>query len=92
VNSSSTYTYDMRTQVYAQPTFARQTLLRFLTVNRRHLDGLVTSREVAVERRDLFPAGTPLVELINVGVKDQGVAPTVLDAVLAELGTQKKCA
>jgi small subunit ribosomal protein S29 len=80
----------MRTQVYAQPTFAYQTLLRFHTVNRPHLATLTTQKPVEVERREPVPAGTPLVDLVGIGLKDHSVAPTVLEAVLAELGAQDK--
>ncbi|KAH7929052.1 hypothetical protein BV22DRAFT_1102642 [Leucogyrophana mollusca] len=88
VNSTTTYTYDMRTRTYLQPVFAYQTLQRFLAVNRAGLEGLVTQGEVEVGRRDEVPKGTPLVELIDIGLRDQSVAPTVLSAVLEELGRQ----
>jgi hypothetical protein len=88
VNSSTTYNYDMRTQIYSQPAFAHQTLQRLLGTNNSILNSLRTTREVHVERRDVIPVGTSLAELISIGNKDQSVAPTVLDAVLAELGQQ----
>ncbi|TFY79925.1 hypothetical protein EWM64_g4084 [Hericium alpestre] len=88
VNSSSPYYYDLRTQTYLQPIFAYQTLQRFLTVNPSTLERLQTSAPIEIERRDPVPAGTPLVELIDVGLKDQLVAPTVLTALMEELGKQ----
>jgi small subunit ribosomal protein S29 len=90
VNSSSAYQYDMRTQTYSQPTFASQTLRRFLAVNVAALKNMTTQKEVGIERRASLPAGTSLVDLINVGLKDQSVAPTVLEALLSELGSQKE--
>jgi small subunit ribosomal protein S29 len=90
VNSSTTYTYDMRTQTYAQPVFAFETLKRLLESNMRALKALKTEQSVAIERRADVPAGTPLVDLIQLGLRDQAIAPTVLEAVLAELGLQTK--
>ncbi|KAI0045817.1 hypothetical protein FA95DRAFT_1560786 [Auriscalpium vulgare] len=90
VNSTSAYTYDPRTQTYQQPVFAYQTLQRFLTVNATALGKLSISSPVEIERRETLPVGTPLKDLIDVGLKDQSVAPTVLEALLAELGRQQK--
>jgi small subunit ribosomal protein S29 len=90
VNSSSTYNYDIRTQVYSQPSFAFETLQRLLGANEPILNSLQTTKEVAVERRAPIKAGTSLTELIRVGMQDQSVAATVLEAVLAELGAQNK--
>jgi hypothetical protein len=90
VNSSSTYSYDMRTQVYTQPSFAYQTLQRLLGVNGSILNAMQTSKDVEIERRSPIKAGTSLAELVRVGTQDQSVASTVLEAVLAELGSQEK--
>ncbi|KAG1804613.1 mitochondrial ribosomal death-associated protein 3-domain-containing protein [Suillus variegatus] len=88
VNSTTAHTYDMRTRTYSQPIFAYQTLQRFLKVNALRLEQLRTQTEIEIERRPPVPPGTPLVELINIGLKDQGHAPTVLGAVLEEIGKQ----
>ncbi|KAH7910195.1 mitochondrial ribosomal death-associated protein 3-domain-containing protein [Hygrophoropsis aurantiaca] len=89
VNSTTTYAYDMRTQTYLQPVFAFQTLQRFLTVNEAKLTSLFSQQEVELERRPALPVGTPLIDLINVGIRDQTLAPSVLSALLEELGRQK---
>ncbi|KAI6024439.1 mitochondrial ribosomal death-associated protein 3-domain-containing protein [Pisolithus marmoratus] len=88
VNSKTSYTYDPRTQTYAQPVFAYQTLQRLLTVNGPRLEQLCTQAGVEVERRGTVPAGTTLADLVRVGTKEQVLAPTVLAAVLSELGKQ----
>jgi small subunit ribosomal protein S29 len=88
VNSSTAYAYDQRTHTFGQPTFAHQTLRRFADVNAAALKSLQTQRVIDIERRAPLPANTPLMELINIGLKDQSAAPTVLDCLLAELGTQ----
>ncbi|KAI0060655.1 hypothetical protein BV25DRAFT_1954404 [Artomyces pyxidatus] len=88
VNSTTPYVYDLRTQTYQQPIFAYQTLQRLLTVNSSALDRLVTETEVEIEKRAPLPSGTPLKTLIDVGLKDQSVAPTVLSALIEELGKQ----
>lgn len=89
VNSTSLYTYDLRTQTYLQPAYAYQTLQRFLTVNEAALNSLTTQREILLDKRPTsVPAGTPIPELINIGKRDSSLAPTVLSAVLEELGQQ----
>ncbi|EGN95341.1 hypothetical protein SERLA73DRAFT_95973 [Serpula lacrymans var. lacrymans S7.3] len=88
VNSTTAYVYDIRTQTYLQPVFAYQTLQRFLTVNSAKLQSLSTRQATELERRPPLPAGTPLIDLINVGLRDQIVAPTVLTALMNELGQQ----
>ncbi|KAA1468983.1 hypothetical protein DENSPDRAFT_857644 [Dentipellis sp. KUC8613] len=88
VNSTTPYVYDLRTQTYLQPAFAFQTLQRFLKVNEAALRSLKTTTDVEVERRAPVPAGTSLADLVQIGVKDQTVAPTVLSAVLEQLGKQ----
>ncbi|OAX38521.1 hypothetical protein K503DRAFT_718053 [Rhizopogon vinicolor AM-OR11-026] len=88
VNSTTAHVYDMRTRTYLQPVFAYQTLQRFLKVNAPKLEQLRTQTDLEIERRPAVPADTPLVELINIGLKDQGLAPTVLSAVLEVIGKQ----
>ncbi|KZT25215.1 hypothetical protein NEOLEDRAFT_1162888 [Neolentinus lepideus HHB14362 ss-1] len=88
VNSSTTHIYDLRTQTYHQPTFAYQTLMRFLTVNRDRLQNLKTTVDVPLDRRSTVPAGDGLVDLIEIGLRDPFLAPTVLTAVMEELEKQ----
>ncbi|KDQ51085.1 hypothetical protein JAAARDRAFT_211375 [Jaapia argillacea MUCL 33604] len=89
VNSTSSYTYDLRTQTYLQPAFSFQTLQRFLSVNQDKLQSLKTITEVPLERRAPIPVGTPLTDLIAAGLREQSVAPTVLSALLEQLGKQE---
>jgi small subunit ribosomal protein S29 len=49
-----------------------------------------TANEVPIERRQPLPAGSSVESLINIGIQDESVAPTVLEAVMAELGSQKQ--
>jgi len=88
VNSTSTYAYDPRTQTYWQPVFAFQTLQRFLTVNSSAIDTLQTQKELQIERKATIPAGTALRDLINVGLKEQALAPVILEALMEALGQQ----
>jgi small subunit ribosomal protein S29 len=88
VNSTTDYVYDWRSQTYLQPSFAFQTLQRFLTVNASTIASLQTQKELRIERRAPIPAGTTLQDLIDVGLKDQVLAPTILSALLEELGQQ----
>ena len=88
MNSSTPYSYDLRTQTYLQPVFAQQTLERFRTVNNSALDSLVTEDIIELDAGASLPQGTPLLKLIDVGLKDQMSAPTVLAALLEALGKQ----
>ncbi|KAH9967455.1 mitochondrial ribosomal death-associated protein 3-domain-containing protein, partial [Russula dissimulans] len=90
VNSSTPYSYDLRTQTYLQPVFAQQTLQRFRTVNEHALSSLVTEDKIDLEDGLSLPQGTPLLKLIDVGLKDQTFAPAALAALLESLGKQTK--
>jgi len=87
VNSTTTYIYDLRTRTYLQPVAAYQALQRLLTVNSSALDTLRTRQELLLDKTPVL-VGTPLKELINVGLKDQTLAPIILRALLEELGRQ----
>lgn len=88
VNSSTSYVYEPRTRTYLQPTYASQTLQNFATVNSKLLRDLKTSKEVPIGGRAAIPEGTPVADLIAVGVKDQNCAPAILSALLGVLGKQ----
>jgi small subunit ribosomal protein S29 len=90
VNSSTPYSYDLRTQTYLQPIFAQQTLERFRTVNQHGLSSLATEDKIDLHDHLTLPQGTPLLNLIDVGLQDQAFAPTVLAALLEALGKQTK--
>lgn len=90
MNSSTPYSYDLRTQTYLQPVFAQQTLQRFRTVNQHALSSLAAEDKIDLDDGLSLPQGTPLLNLIDVGLKDQIYAPTVLAALLEALGKQTK--
>ncbi|TFK39592.1 mitochondrial ribosomal death-associated protein 3-domain-containing protein [Crucibulum laeve] len=91
VNSITPYVYDLRTQIYSQPTFAYQTLQRMLTVNRPTLDALELLTALVLEKQTV-PAGTTLSALINIALKDKLKASCmmILETLLKELGEQTK--
>jgi len=88
VNSTTAYVYDAQTRTYLQPTYAYQTLQRFLTVNSNQLQTLATKDDIPLDKRPSVPKGTLITDLISLGMKDQPIAPAVLSAVLKELGKQ----
>ncbi|KAI0255685.1 mitochondrial ribosomal death-associated protein 3-domain-containing protein [Lactifluus subvellereus] len=90
VNSSTPYSYDLRTQTYLQPVFAQQTLQRFRTVNQHALSSLAAEDKIDLDDGLSLPQGTPLLTLIDVGLKDLISAPIVLAALLEALGKQTK--
>ena len=89
VNSSTSYSYDLRTQTYLQPVFAQHTLERFRTVNERALNSFVTVDKIDLGVSSL-PEGTPLLKLIDVGLRDQASAPAVLSELLEFLRLQSR--
>ena len=89
VNSSTAYSYDLRTQTYLQPVFAQQTLERFRIVNEHALNSLVAEDKIELGGSSL-PQGTPLLKLIDLGLKDRASAPAVLSALLEALGKQTR--
>jgi len=89
VNSSTAYSYDLRTQTYLQPIFAQQTLERFRFVNEHALNSLVAEDKIELGGSSL-PQGTPLLKLIDVGLKDRASAPAVLSALLEALGNRQE--
>ena len=91
VNSSTSYTYDPRTQTYLQPAYASQTLQNFSAANSRLLQQLDIPEDIPIEGRAAIPKGAPLAELIAVGAKDQNSAPAILSTLLEILGKQIKC-
>ncbi|KAL5492220.1 hypothetical protein ACEPAI_3667 [Sanghuangporus weigelae] len=90
VDSSTAYFYDPRTQMYLQPTASNQILQRFLSVNRKLIDQLQLTRDVAFEKRESVAAGQPLKSLFPIAGIEQHMAPTILSIVLEELGKQEK--
>jgi len=67
---------------------AYQLLQRFLTVNRVALSNLTTENDLELDKKPTVPAGTPLTNLVEVGLKDKNVASTILNTLLSELGEQ----
>ena len=90
VNSSTPYSYDLRTQTYLQPVFAQQTLQRFRSVNEHALSSLVAEDKIELDAGSSLPEGIPLLKLIDVGLKERTSAPAVLVALLEALGKQTR--
>ncbi|KAJ3826199.1 mitochondrial ribosomal death-associated protein 3-domain-containing protein [Lentinula raphanica] len=89
VNSTTTHTYDLRTQTYLQPNFAQQTLRRILEVNSANLQTLTMREGLNYERRS-FSSGTTLAQLVSAGSKDTAISSVVLETLLNELSRQSK--
>jgi hypothetical protein len=90
VNSTTTYTYDLRTQTYLQPNFTYQSLQRTLNCNKTILTTLRTQKDHPLERGESVRAGTPLIDLIATGTKDNIHAPAVFSILFSELAKQKR--
>jgi small subunit ribosomal protein S29 len=65
-----------------------QLLQRLLTVNRSALSKLLTTHDLELDKKPTVPAGSPLTQLIDVGLNDKSVAPIILSALLSELEEQ----
>lgn len=88
VDSTSAYAYDARTQTYLQPFASHQILKRFQAANKDVLESLRLSKEIIFERRRPLTVGTTLKSVIDTTINDHSNAPTILSAVMDELGTQ----
>lgn len=88
VDSSTSYQYDPKTQTYLQPVVSHQILRRFQLANASPLTALTLHREITFDKRKPIPAGTSLKEVIDVGVRDQSLAPTILAVVFEQLEAQ----
>lgn len=87
VDSTTPYTYDLRSRTYLQPKASSQALKRFLVANSTLLQNLTTSQDVVLEKA-MIPAGTPLPKFIQVGLDEQSASPAILDALFHKIGTQ----
>ncbi|KZV72466.1 hypothetical protein PENSPDRAFT_750913 [Peniophora sp. CONT] len=90
VNSTTNFSYDMRTQTYVQPVFARSTLSRFLTVNEALLSNLKLESPIEVDQNTIVPAGASYADLVRVGTDNVALAPNALSGLLESLGNQTK--
>lgn len=90
VDSTTPYAYDPRTRTFQQPELALQTLGQFVEVNSAILRDANTqiSSGIQNERLGNFPKGTPLLNLLGIGLKDQSLASEVLEVTLDVLGQQ----
>ncbi|KAI0080230.1 hypothetical protein K474DRAFT_1658226 [Panus rudis PR-1116 ss-1] len=90
LDSSTPYVYDPRTRTYVQPEFSYQLLMRFQTVNSSKLDEVKTSEEFPIPEKGSLPKGSSLNELVNLGLQDHLLAPSVFAELLTELSKQDK--
>ena len=88
VNSSTPYVYDERTRTYRQPEFSYELLHRFQQINSAAIQSLQLTKTFVTSNKRSLPVGTPLAELVNVGIKDHTQAPLVLEALLEEVSRQ----
>jgi len=70
INSTTPYTYDIRTQTYLQPAAAFQILQRMLTVNNETLSSVRLQENLMLERQEV-PAGTSLTDLIGIAILER---------------------
>ncbi|KAF5391111.1 hypothetical protein D9757_003064 [Collybiopsis confluens] len=87
VNSTTTHTYDLRTQTYLQPNYAQELLRRIHEVNGAVLQTLTIKDTLNLDRRS-FSSGTTLAEIASAGGKDATISSVVLEAFLNELSQQ----
>ncbi|KAJ7576845.1 mitochondrial ribosomal death-associated protein 3-domain-containing protein [Mycena floridula] len=102
VNSTTMHSYDLRTQTYIQPEFAQQLLKRIYEVNKKHFHdrgenkGLRLTRNYSAQgfaelsgatRKDVNK-GSPLVEVVSIGIESTQFAASALQFVMIELGSQ----
>jgi Mitochondrial ribosomal death-associated protein 3 len=94
VNCSAPYNYDPRTQTFLQPTLSATLLRQLKEANHSALETLTLASPFSLEKAPSGApeVGSPLVQLIDYGVRETSVTSFVLDAVLAELASQTRYA
>ncbi|KAF9442411.1 hypothetical protein P691DRAFT_810684 [Macrolepiota fuliginosa MF-IS2] len=88
VNSTTPYTYDIRTQTFLQPESSYQILHRVKEANKKVFQELKTQNALVVDGWKTVPAGTTLSELVDLPREEVGRAPVVLDWLMKELEGQ----
>jgi small subunit ribosomal protein S29 len=94
VNCSTPYNYDPRTQTFLQPTLSATLLRQLKEANHPALETLTLTSPFSLEKAPSGApeVGSPLVQLIDYGIRETSVTSFVLEAVLAELASQTKYA
>ncbi|CAE6506017.1 unnamed protein product [Rhizoctonia solani] len=88
VDSTTPYAYDPRTKTFQQPELAAQILGQFTAANSGILSKIQITKGIENERLGTFSKGAPLLDILNVGQKDQSLATEVLEVALEVLGGQ----
>ncbi|KLO11620.1 hypothetical protein SCHPADRAFT_876656 [Schizopora paradoxa] len=88
VDSSTSYVYDPRTQTYLQPVVSHQILRRFQIANAKALKEITLQRDITFDKRKPIAAGTNLSDVIDVGLREQNLSPTILSGILEQLESQ----
>lgn len=91
VNSTTSFTYDIRTQTYLQPGLAFQIIQRMLRVNEELFTSIMLQDDLVLEKRS-FSTRESLYDLMRfaVGARSRKIAqsPVVLEAVMRTLEKQ----
>ena len=91
VNSTTAYTYDIRTQTYLQPVYAFQLIQRILKVNSELLNTVLLEEDLVLEK-ETFTAGKSLSQLLGFAVRAKArkivQSPLVLETVMKTLEKQ----
>lgn len=88
VNSTTSYTYDPRTQTFLQPEAAYQILHRARGANEKVLGNIKANSTFAADGVKPIPVGTSLYDAMNVTREEVASAPVILDWVMSELEAQ----
>lgn len=88
LTSTSNYRYDLRTKTYHQIQYSKRILSRFAQVNEAKLGELKVIAPIEMERLRAFKQGTPLIQLIQAGIKDPNLSPDILTVVMEQLAAQ----
>ncbi|KAF9580511.1 37S ribosomal protein S23 mitochondrial [Lunasporangiospora selenospora] len=89
MDSSSAYSKVPGSAMFVQPSLASTLAGQIINTNRSVLTNLVTSADVRVGRHDVAK-GAPLLEFLEIGVKDPFAAQDVMEVFLNEIGAQKE--
>jgi small subunit ribosomal protein S29 len=92
VDCTTPYTYDARTQTFLQPLLSAHLLRQLRDMEHPGLRELTITSPFVLEKAPTGApeVGSPLLQLLEYGIREVSVAPFVLEAVLSELASQTR--
>ncbi|CAG8560643.1 356_t:CDS:2, partial [Scutellospora calospora] len=85
VNSSYPYIKNKITNEFVQPTLSSELLKQIKVVNANYLQNITLTRDYKINKYTI-KNNSPVIELMDIGIKDNSCAPQVFEIFLEEIG------